>query len=123
MCKNIVLNKCQERIFPYLGDAFVLVPKMFLNKINRVLLPLPLEAEKSLPMAYESLKDKTGIIHWQITNHVQKKQIRKEDVEEKIHKILRNNNIKCNFVIRTTRFIRWIAPRIGHFAVDLHFSN
>lgn len=123
LCKNIVLNKCQNNIYPYSGDAFVLVPKLFYNKIDRVLLPLPLEAEKSLPVAYQSLKKKTGVIHWQITKHVQTKQIREDDVKEKIHFILRNNEIKCDFTIKIIRFIRWLSPRIGHFAVDLHFSN
>lgn len=123
LCKNIILNKCQDSIYPYLGDAFVLVPKLFLNKIDRVLLPLPLEAEKSLPIAYESLKEKSGDIHWQITNHTQTKQIRKEVVEEKINQILKTNKIKCDFTIEIIRFVRWLSPRIGHFAVDLHFSN
>ena len=123
LCKNIILNKCQDNISPYSGDAFVLVPKLFFNKIDRVLLPLPLEAEKSLPVAYKALKEKSGVIHWQITSHAQTKLIRKEDVEEKIHQILRNNEIESDFTIRIIRFIRWLSPRIGHFAVDLHFSN
>ncbi len=123
LCKNIVLNKCQDNIYPYSGDAFVLVPKLFFSNVDRVLLPLPLEAEKSLPVAYESLKEKSGVIHWQVTNHTQTKQIRKEDIEEKIHHILRNNKIECDFTIEIIRFIRWLSPRIGHFAVDLHFFN
>lgn len=123
LCKNIVLNRCQDNIRPYSGDAFVLVPKLFYNKIDRVLLPLPLEAERALPIAYKSLKEKSGVIHWQITNHAQTKQIRKENIEEKIHHILRNNEIRCDFTIKTIRFIRWLSPRIGHFAVDLRFSD
>lgn len=34
LCQNILLNNCQNRVFPYLGDAFAITQKRFINKVT-----------------------------------------------------------------------------------------
>ena len=119
--KNIEINNCSNQVFPYLGDAFKIVPKKFINSVNRVLLPLPLEAKRSLPLAIKALKNQKGIIHWQITEHINTK----GEIVEKVQQELKNTlthyspNFQENVSIKLVRVIRWIAPRIAHIAVDL----
>lgn len=121
LLKNIEANKCRDVVIPYLGDAFSIVPKMFTNQANRILLPLPLEAERSLPIAYKSLKEGRGTIHWQITEKIQK-QKSSSNIEHKIREILEVNHIVSAFQIKAIRIVRWLAPRIAHKAIDLVFG-
>ena len=122
LLKNIELNKCKEKVKAYLGDAFDIVPQLFFNKVDRVLLPLPLEAEHALPLAYHSLKKGRGIIHWQITEKVHEKEITLEQIKQNIQEILDKNHIDASFYVETLKNIRWVAPRIAHKAIDLVFN-
>ncbi len=121
LIKNVELNKCGDNIKSYLGDAFEIVPRLFVSKVDRVLLPLPLESERALPLAYHSLKEGKGVIHWQITEKIQNKEGTDKGVEQKIKDILEANQIESSFQIKELRTIRWLAPRIAHRAVDLVF--
>lgn len=122
LVRNIELNKCEDIVKTYLGDAFSIVPDLFFGEVDRILLPLPLEAERALPVAVNSLKDGKGIIHWQITDKVQEKERINRNIEQKIENVLKTNQIESSFHIETSRLIRWLAPRIAHIAVDLVFS-
>ena len=121
LIENIKLNKCANQIFPYLGDAFNIVPELFVGKADRVLLPLPLEAERSLPIAFKSLKNGKGTIHWQITEKTSGEE-RTESIYQRINNLLNKNKIEASFKIETERLIRWIAPHVAHKAIDLVFS-
>ncbi len=123
LCQNILLNKCQDRVFPYCGDAFEIVPRILKIKVNRVLLPLPLEADKSLPVACNALDGGNGHIHWQITEHLQSKIIPFNEIDKRIRTIFSDSDMEVNFHISTTRIIRWIAPRIAHIAIDLNIID
>ncbi|MHA2357412.1 MAG: class I SAM-dependent methyltransferase [Candidatus Heimdallarchaeaceae archaeon] len=123
MVKNIENNNCKTIVFPYLGDAFEIVKERFINTASRILLPLPLESDKSLPVGYDALKNHQGIIHWQITVHKDSKDISSQDIEKRVRGILENNHITTEFSIETLRIIRWIAPRIAHLGVDLRFFD
>ena len=123
LCQNILLNNCQNRVFPYLGDAFEIVQKRFMNKANRIVLPLPLESQKSLPLSCKALRNRKGMIHWQITEHLETKIIPIEEIREKIQSIFDKNEMKVNYKIEKIKIIRWIAPRIAHIAVDLEIIN
>ncbi|MHA1199382.1 MAG: class I SAM-dependent methyltransferase [Candidatus Heimdallarchaeaceae archaeon] len=122
LVRNIEFNRCKNTVKAYLGDAFTIVPDLFLNKVDRILLPLPLEAERALPVAFNSLKDSKGIIHWQITEKIQEKEKFNKNIEQKIENILKENQIRSSFHLETSRLIRWLAPRIAHIGIDLVFS-
>ena len=122
-CQNILVNNCQNRVFPYLGDAFEIVQRCFMRKANRIVLPLPLESQKSLPLAGKALKDGNGKIHWQITEYLESKTISIEEIRENIQSIFYENKMEVDYEIETTKIIRWTAPRIAHIAVDLNIFN
>lgn len=122
LLKNIELNKCQEKVIPYFGDAFEIVPKMFINSVNRVLLPLPLDSDKALPIAYQTLKEGRGVIHWQITERISSKELREEIIIDRINSISYSYNFSMNYTITDIRLIRWLGPKIAHIAVDLSFK-
>ncbi|MBY9000244.1 MAG: methyltransferase [Candidatus Heimdallarchaeota archaeon] len=119
MKKNVELNKCEDIIAIYCGDAFEIIPQKFLNSIDRVLLPLPMESERSLPLAIKCLKGGEGTIHWQITEHLDSKDIELTMVEKRICKSLSKESLESKLKIEEYRVIRWIAPRIAHIAIDL----
>ena len=123
LCQNILLNNCQNRVFPYLGDSFEVVQNNFIREVDRVLLPLPLESQKSLPIACRALKNGRGIIHWQITEHLESKEVSLKKIEENIQSIFNENKMELNYNIGTVKIIRWIGPRIAHIAVDLNIIN
>ncbi|NPD87209.1 MAG: hypothetical protein HGN29_00705 [Asgard group archaeon] len=120
LCNNIELNKCQDRVFPHLGDAFEIVPEKFSNKVNRILLPLPIEADRALPLAFYSLKQGKGYIHWQVTEKILSEDTIQDIVEDRLDKVT-PEEISNKASINKTRIIRWLAPRIAHIAVDLQF--
>lgn len=119
MRKNIELNNCEDNIIVYCGDAFDIVPYKFLNSANRVLLPLPLESKRSLPLAFECLKGGKGIIHWQVTDHLNSKNIDLNVVTTSIERIFARENVSFEYSISGYRIIRWIAPHIAHIAIDI----
>ncbi len=121
LIRNIELNKCQHEVIPYLGDAFDIVPKMFIGSVNRVLLPLPLDSDKALPIAHQSLQNGSGIIHWQITEKTSLKKIDKNIINNRIKNIPYFSNNSINYEITELRLIRWLGPKIAHIAVDLSF--
>jgi len=123
MLKNIENNNCKTTVLPYLGDAFEIVQSRFINMVNRILLPLPLESDRSLPLGYNALKNHQGIIHWQITEHKDSKNISSQNIEKRVSKILKNNDIIADFSIEAFRVIRWLAPKIAHIGVDLKFFD
>ena len=120
LCKNIELNNCQDRVFPHLGDAFEIAPREFLNQVNRILLPLPMEADRALPLAFDLLRQGKGYIHWQITEKVLSEDTIKDIVESKLDRIT-PEKISRKASINNIRIVRWLAPRIAHIAVDLQF--
>lgn len=122
LTRNIERNKCKDKIKAYCGDAFNIVPQIFYGTSDRVLLPLPLEAEKSLPVAFNALKEGKGTVHWQITEKIIDKEKIKRALDEKIRTVLKTNHIRASFTIINSRLIRWLAPRVAHIAVDLVFS-
>ncbi len=61
---NIGLNKCQNKVEPILGDVKKVVPKMLLEKCDRVVMPLPKGGENFLKEAMMALKSEGGIVHF-----------------------------------------------------------
>ncbi len=120
LCRNVELNKFQNKITPYFGDAFEIVPERFYDQVNRVLLPLPMEANRALPLAFKSLIDQKGTVHWQITEKLHSEKTLENIVKNRLDRIV-PKEITKNASVNTVKIIRWLAPRIAHIAVDLDF--
>ena len=67
MKENIRLNRVSDRIIPLLGDVKKL-SKEWYGKCDRVIMPLPKNAEKFLKEAFLCLKPEGGIIHFYHVN-------------------------------------------------------
>src|SRR3989338_1369953 len=60
--ENIRLNKLEDKVKLFLGDAKKIAPKLS-KKFDRILMPLPKNAEDFLDLALSKIKNK-GIIHF-----------------------------------------------------------
>ena len=60
--ENVRLNKLRDKIFPILGDAKEVCPKLD-ERFDRVLMPLPKGAYKFLEVAIPCVKDR-GVLHF-----------------------------------------------------------
>lgn len=60
--ENIKINKLENKIIPILGDVCEICPKLK-EKFDRIVMPLPKEAYKYLPIAINCLKNK-GMLHF-----------------------------------------------------------
>ncbi|UJG42356.1 MAG: hypothetical protein K9W46_08055 [Candidatus Heimdallarchaeum endolithica] len=126
MIKNIEVNKCNNKVIPYLGDALEIVKKQFINYADRIILPLPMLADKALPLAIKSLSNEEGIIHWQISEYVGKKE-NKNDlgkiVRQRLERVVKESKLKNKIIIQLIRKIRSLSPNIAHIAVDLRVEK
>ena len=61
--ENVKLNACKYVVEPILGDVKD-VCKPYFGKCDRVIMPLPREGYKFLPVAIACLKKKGGVIHF-----------------------------------------------------------
>ncbi|MHA1303822.1 MAG: class I SAM-dependent methyltransferase [Candidatus Heimdallarchaeaceae archaeon] len=126
MLQNINLNKCQNQVIPYLGDAFEIVPRQFFNKCDRILLPLPLKADESLPLACKSLRQGKGIVHFQITEYVGNKRSKEELyelAEKRLAKIKETTTHSYETKIELVRVIRSLSSNISHIAIDIKINS
>ncbi len=121
LVRNISLNKCEGRVIPYFGDCFDIIPKFLLNSADRVLLPLPLLSDQTLPLAIKTLRNDLGIIHWEISSFLNSPSEVEDVVAERIRK-LRDSFTLPSFSTESVKIVRWLSPKIGHIAVDLQFA-
>ncbi len=122
LIKNIQVNKCNNNVIAYFGDAFILGKSLFKNKVNRVLTPLPMVSDKILPVACDALYKGKGTIHWEISSYVKKNKSERNLIqiaEKQLEKATINCHEKYNIQISSSRIIRTLSPNISHIAVDL----
>ncbi|MEM5801781.1 MAG: class I SAM-dependent methyltransferase family protein [Candidatus Aenigmatarchaeota archaeon] len=110
MEENIRINKISHLVLPVLGDVKEKA-KDFFKICDRVIMPLPLEAEKFLDSALNCLKEK-GIIHFY--------SIDSEDFNETIKKI--SKKIK-NFKIIKKNIVLPYAPRKFKVCIDFEVEK
>lgn len=109
--ENILLNKT-ENIIPIYGDVREVIPKMFINMADRVLLPLPKGAEEFLKEAFLAGK-KNCIFHFY--SFVSRERAFKE-VEEKIYEVAERNGKKIKIINK--RVVRPYSPSTLQVVVD-----
>ena len=118
--ENNYLNKVEDKIILYRGDAAQMVEKYIVNKVDRVLMPLPEKALTYLEYALKALKD-TGYIH--IYLHVKYSQDWRESLV-KASEIVRNTlTEKCKIISLTPHKVREVGPRTMQVCVDTYIKK
>ena len=111
---NAKLNKCKN-VKLFCGDVNVVVPKLK-KKFNRILMPLPKDADSFLDVALKAVKKK-GIIHF----YDFEEEGKFEKVVEKIEKICSKEKKKIS-VLNVQKCGQY-APRIFRVCVDFGVLN
>jgi tRNA (guanine37-N1)-methyltransferase len=112
---NSKLNNVQDRVFPILGNARIIIEKDLKGKATRVLMPLPEQASQFIDSAIMALENNKGIIHY--FAHI--KANNKCDALEK-GKVNCHDNFKFyQYKIISGRVVREVGPRIYQTVFDL----
>ncbi|MEW6529105.1 MAG: class I SAM-dependent methyltransferase family protein [Candidatus Micrarchaeota archaeon] len=108
--KNIEINKTKD-ITAICGDVGEIVQRDYKNFADRILMPLPKDAEMFLNAAYEGAKN-GAIIHFYTFADIKNPF---EDAKRKIFAYLKNENVEIIF----ERIVRPFSPAYVQVAVDL----
>jgi len=117
MVENIFLNKLQGRVIAVLSEARRIINEFFLNKADRVLMPLPERAFEFLDVSVSALKPSGGFIHYQDFIRSDEEKAVKKKAEEKVSRKLEELNV--DFQFSGGRIIRDVAPYKFQVALDI----
>lgn len=122
MLKNIRLNKVEDKVIPYLGDARKVIKEELVGKANRVLMPLPNFDKSFYEAAILALKNQTGYIHsYEFVRYTGKK--KQESIEiafRKVRTLIDTNRHKIELV--GGRIVRMVGPRFYQVVMDLEIT-
>lgn len=120
MVDNVLLNRVDGIVLPYLGDAARVIDEKLSNTSNRVLMPLPDLALPYLPYAAKALRDR-GVVH--IYLHV--KPSINEDPRVVAEKTLYSKCIEygLNCKVTYSRVVRMVGPRKYQVVLDTYCSK
>jgi tRNA (guanine37-N1)-methyltransferase len=112
---NAKLNRVQDRVFPFCGDAKHIASTILSGISNRVLMPLPERAKEFVGSAITCLKQQGGTIHYfaHVGGHNKKDAINEG--------ILNTTNAfkDYNHVIAGTRVVREVGPKLYQIVSDV----
>jgi len=114
---NINLNNARKKVVAIFGDAENLTQAYFLQKVDRVLMPLPEKSYELLRFAVNALKNKQGYIHYYDFIHSYKKDDPISKGIEKVTKRLLKHKIA--FEIEFGRIVRSIGPNWYQIVLDI----
>ena len=112
--KNLILNRLVDRVIPIFGDAGKLSQEGVRSQANRVIMNLPSEAERYLPVALNLLGSE-GTIHY-YTFASRNESV--DDIRMKVQDVIQ----RAGRTVRSFSFadvIREIAPGRVHVAMDV----
>ncbi len=115
LVENIRLNKVEDRVKAYLGDARKLSQKELKGIADRVIMNLPMSSEMFLDAARNSLKSGGGIVHLHV---FLERGVSSQDKYESIEKSFRE--LGCETILLNSRRIREVAPFKYHWGFDIH---
>jgi len=119
MVENIRLNKVENTVIPYLGDAREIIEKHLLNTADRVLMPYPELALEYLETAIKTLKNRTGWIHVYLHVKSFKGKNPLEEAEQAVSNVVSKTGVGKYF-IENSRIVRNVGPRLVQVVVDLY---
>lgn len=117
MVENILINKVRGKVIAVLSEARKIVNEFFLDKADRVLMPLPEKAYEFLDVSVAALKPSGGFIHYQDFIQAKKKNEALKKAEEKISEKLKE--LKVEFQLYNSRVIKDVAPYKFQIALDV----
>jgi tRNA (guanine37-N1)-methyltransferase len=118
MRKNVVLNKCEGKIEPILGDARTVVNERFVGWADRILMPLPKSAEDFLDVAFIGAKNGAIVHFYTFVNEDRAFEEAKEKVERAVEKFEKERGCKIRTEILFQRIVRPYAPRVVQVVTD-----
>ncbi|QOR93885.1 class I SAM-dependent methyltransferase family protein [Thermosphaera chiliense] len=119
MVENIRLNKVENIVIPYLGDAKEIIEKHLLNTADRVLMPYPELALEYFETAVKALKQRAGWIHVYLHVKSLKGKNPLKEAEEAVVKTASSVGVG-KYVIENSRIVRNVGPRLVQVVVDLY---
>ncbi len=120
MVENIGLNKVEDRVVPYLGDAAQVVSERLTSVADRVLMPLPDLSIPYLRYALAALRGR-GTVHLYLHVHAAKG-------EDPIWKAAREadggfRGLGASWSLAGARVVRMVGPRFYQVVVDAEVST
>lgn len=113
--ENAKINKLSDKIIPVIGNARDIIKKSYTNFADRILMPLPEQANEFVDMAVEALRSRKGVIHY--FAHV-KSNSKKESIVKSMEdtsKFFSNYRYNINHV----QVVREVGPRIYQIVSDI----
>lgn len=122
MLKNIQLNRVEDKVIPYLGDARKVIKEKLIGKADRVLMPLPNFDKSFYEAAILGLKNQSGYIHaYEFIKYMGKdKQEIIELAFRKLRSLLDTNKHKIELI--GGRIVRMVGPRFYQVAMDIEVA-
>jgi len=120
MLKNVRLNRVQNKVAPFLGDAKQVVTEKLSSAADRVLMPLPEKAYEYLDYALIALKPSGGWIHYYDFVHAGKDENPVKKVKDKVTAKLKDSNVKSGFSFG--RVVRATGPFWFQVVVDVQVT-
>ncbi|MEM2940974.1 MAG: class I SAM-dependent methyltransferase family protein [Thermoproteota archaeon] len=114
LVENIRLNRVEDRVKPYLGDARTLSERDLKGVGDRVIMNLPMSSEFYLDAACNVVKNDGGVVHLHVF-------LEKEvDADEKYASIEESfKKLGCETRLLSSRRIREVAPFKYHWGFDI----
>ncbi len=114
LVENIRLNRVEDRVNAYLGDARELSEKCLKNIGDRIIMNLPMSFEMYLDAARNALKKQGGVVHLHVFLE------KDTDPDEKYASVEESfRRIGCETRLLTSRRIREVAPFKYHWGLDI----
>jgi tRNA (guanine37-N1)-methyltransferase len=118
MRANISLNRVGLWVEAIEGDAKDVIEERFLNKVDRVLMPLPAKAYAYLDLAVKALKDGQGDIHYYDFVHAGRGEAPISKLVEKVGEKL--GGLGVEWAVASSRVVRTVGPNWYQIVLDIY---
>jgi len=118
LVENIRLNKVEDRVKPYLGDARELSERDLKGIGDRIIMNLPMSSEFYLDVARNTVKDSGGVVHLHV---FLEKGVGADEKYASIEESFRN--LGCETRLLSSRRIREVAPFKYHWGFDIEVKQ
>ncbi len=116
MVENIKLNKVEDIVVPYLGDAARVIEEKLVGVADRVLMPLPDLALEYTPQALLAIRGARGFIHFYLHLKSDKEKMFYSKAVEMVR--CRVESEGWNLVRANARVVRKVGPGMVQVVVD-----
>lgn len=114
---NVLLNRVEDKNKVLLGDADKIVPSVFKGMAHRVVMPLPMLSDKSIPAAIEALRPEGGVIHYYTHLYTERPEALVHSAWVKAQSLLKNNVSSID--LNEGRRVRSIGPHRYQVVLDI----